>query len=281
LRILRQRITSWARDRMIIAGLMSLSHKEFNSNLTSARMTQKLVAAFGSIRTTDLIHGEVQPNVHGGPWEWCPQSLFDFGLSFSGSDPTDDFCFVTKSGRLRGRFLAYEATQRDTILPYGLHPAHKARITVALSDRKQCLLLTTEHIIKSRIFILFRPVYVHRNVVVGNWVGCVTLQVPPDATPLSRVITENVGGQEFILTEGRLPLFNSLPMRMFQFGSNVSPLKGMLPALDLHNLYWSLKSSQTMNWDSNGTRIFLTDSYDDSEAQVRYWPASVLLHPSI
>ncbi|KAJ2994718.1 hypothetical protein NUW58_g1476 [Xylaria curta] len=118
------------------------------------------------------------PIVSIGPWDWCPQSIFDFAQSFVSNAASGDYCEVQRDGRLRGDFLVYEVLYNDVISAYRPHPALAARVSVALSARNKCLLLTTATIQQQQTYILFQPMYLNDQTITGRWVGSVSLKSP-------------------------------------------------------------------------------------------------------
>ncbi|KAI8949403.1 hypothetical protein F4801DRAFT_553495 [Xylaria longipes] len=177
LRMLQTRTTSWARDRTLIAALMCLPRDAIDSTTTSPQMTQKILANFGSLRTTEIVNHRV-PMSNDGPWDWAPQSIFELGQWSLSDDPMGDWSYINGDGSIKCEFLAYEILQEDVINEYRHHPALAARISVALSRRRSCLLLTTRRIQQEDTYILFQPVSVSAWMVIGRWIGCVSLKTP-------------------------------------------------------------------------------------------------------
>ncbi|KAJ2986841.1 hypothetical protein NUW58_g4839 [Xylaria curta] len=177
LRMLQTRTTSWARDRTLIAALMCLPRDAIDSTTTGPQMTQKLLANFGSLRTTEIVNHRL-PMSSDGPWDWAPQSIFDLGQWSLSMDPMGDWSYIQEDGSIKCEFLAYEVLEQDIITEYRHHPALAARISVALSRRQNCLLLTTRRIQQEDTYILFQPVSVSAWMVIGRWVGCVSLKTP-------------------------------------------------------------------------------------------------------
>ncbi|KAI1100207.1 hypothetical protein F4804DRAFT_319650 [Jackrogersella minutella] len=175
LRMLQTRTTSWARDRTLIAALMCLPPDAIDSTTTGPQMTQKILANFGSLRTTEIVNHRV-PMSSDGPWDWAPQSIFDLGQWSLSSDPMGDWSYIYDDGSIKYEFLAYEVLYEDIIAEYRHHPALAARISVALSQRQNCLLLTTPRIQEEDTYILFQPVSVGPSMVMGKWIGCVSLR---------------------------------------------------------------------------------------------------------
>ncbi|RYC54741.1 hypothetical protein CHU98_g11468 [Xylaria longipes] len=177
LQILRPRTTSWARDRMIISGLMCLLPSEMDQSISGSEITQRILAKIGTLKVTELLSHSI-PMFNIGPWDWCPQSIFDFAQSFVSNAVSGDYCEVQRDGRLRGDFLVYEVLYSDVISAYRPHPALAARVSVALSARNKCLLLTTSTIQQQQTYILFQPTYMNDRTITGRWVGSVSLKSP-------------------------------------------------------------------------------------------------------
>ncbi|KAI0546421.1 hypothetical protein F4679DRAFT_557831 [Xylaria curta] len=177
LRMLQTRTTSWARDRTLIAALMCLPRDAIDSTTTGPQMTQKILANFGSLRTTEIVNHRI-PMSSDGPWDWAPQSIFELGQWSLSDDPMGDWSYIDEDGSIKCEFLAYEILQADVITEYRHHPALAARISVALSRRQSCLLLTTPRIQQEGTYILFQPVSVSAWMVTGRWIGCVSLKTP-------------------------------------------------------------------------------------------------------
>ncbi|KAI1371118.1 hypothetical protein F4677DRAFT_464491 [Hypoxylon crocopeplum] len=148
LRMLQTRTTSWARDRMLISALMCLPRDAVDSTTTGPQMTQMILANFGSLRTTEIINHRVP-------------IIFDLGQWSLSSDPMGDWSYISDDGSIKCEFLAYEVSAKDVITEYRQHPALAARISVALSRRQNCLLLTTPRIREE----------ISTWTVIGRWIG--------------------------------------------------------------------------------------------------------------
>ncbi|KAI3324923.1 hypothetical protein HD806DRAFT_459442 [Xylariaceae sp. AK1471] len=175
LRMLQTRTTSWARDRSLIAALMCLPRNATDSTTTGPQMTQRILANFGKLRTTEIVNHRV-PMSSDGPWDWAPQSIFELGQWSLSNDPMGDWSYIYEDGSINCEFLAYEVLQEDVITEYRQHPALAARISVALSRRQNCLLLTTRRIQQEDTYILFQPVSISSWKIMGRWIGCVSLK---------------------------------------------------------------------------------------------------------
>lgn len=67
------RATSFPRDKIIIAGLMTGVHN-LDGLASAAQITRQILVEQGSIELALLFHDKV-PMARTGPWSWCPDSL--------------------------------------------------------------------------------------------------------------------------------------------------------------------------------------------------------------
>ena len=251
LRVLKTRTTSWTRDRMLIAGLMCLSPRELDVNMTGPQVTRQLLLKFGSIQVADLIHGEV-PISTIGPWNWCPQSIFDFGHFFHFS--SDDECYIEESGLLWGRFTAHEILPDDAILPCGSHPAQAARVSAALSNRANCLLLTTSYLQKQSLYILFQPIYVEYMTIRGHWIGCVSHQ----------------GALRKKGSQAQQPKRRAQRNLLILFGEHSSLNGHLLPTLHVRTVMRTLEAFRQVIYAGSKLRWFLSDGFIQSDTRVGF-----------
>ncbi|GAP83672.1 hypothetical protein SAMD00023353_0500600 [Rosellinia necatrix] len=224
LRMLQTRVTSWARDRTLIAALLCLPRDAIDSTTTTPQMTQKILANFGSLRTTEIINHRV-PMSSDGPWDWAPQSIFELGQWSLSNDPMGGWSYIQENGSIKCEFLAYEVLQEDVITEYRHHPALAARISVALSKRRSCLLLTTRRIQQEDTYILFQPVSVTAWMVIGRWIGCVSLKTQLGASRRHlQVWNKDSNGRDiiglspptYVLGKSRSSIGKSLPVMNFE-----------------------------------------------------------------
>lgn len=238
---LRARVTSWVKDQLVIPGLMCLD--SLDSTATGPQITRDIVSHFREVFCSDLFHGEI-PITPCGPWSWCPSSIFDLGVSHNSlSRRPSAKCTISKNGLLSGTFTAYTLTRRDVVVPFGRHPAMASRISEALRDRRNCLILTdqSDRDQSHRQYILASPVWVgwHRRrlVISCRWSGCVYLGTPAaidshegQRPPLSKPI---ISAKELGFSNGRLRLGVHQNVR-FLFGADTDdggyPLPNMRPA---------------------------------------------------
>ncbi|KAK2002783.1 hypothetical protein LX36DRAFT_626332 [Colletotrichum falcatum] len=189
LHILRRRTTSWSRDRMIIAGLMSLTEGVMDPEWSGQQITQNILSTAPNMPITNFIHGEV-PMANYGPWSWCPRSIFDLGNVMPYDSGTFPAARVFPSGEMMTTLDAFEVLPDDVMVPCGSHPFLAARVSHAKANAAYSLLLASEAMRRRQLYILFQPffTYFHRTnpVVEGHWAACVTLQTPIHPIPPAR-----------------------------------------------------------------------------------------------
>lgn len=234
---LRSRTTSWPRDRMISAGLICLPPVKFESTMSTPQITRQILSQMDIIPVTSLFHSEI-PVASAGGWDWCPQSIYDFGHYFLSSAP-DYLCKVTEDGRMQADFTAWEISPGDDIVPCGLHPAQAARVSTALSDRSTCLLLTVPPLQERHLYILFQPIHVGERRVSGHWVACVHLR-----SPEIRVVLSKYEAADKNLTARR-----SIVYCTFEFGNNVNKAGVPLPATDIETTVLAVNGIRQSKFD--------------------------------
>lgn len=184
LQILRHRTTSWVRDRMIIAGLISLTEGNMDPEWTGQQITHNILATAPALPVTFFIHDEVTI-ANSGPWSWCPRSIFDLGKFMSNDTGTFPQARVFPSGEMMVTLDAFEVRPTDVMIPCGSHPFLAAQVSHAKTNARYSLLLASKSMQSRRLYILFQPclVYFHSKdpVVEGYWMACVTLQTSLEA----------------------------------------------------------------------------------------------------
>ncbi|KAI1503890.1 hypothetical protein F5X99DRAFT_79265 [Biscogniauxia marginata] len=231
--LLRSRTTSWARDRLIIPGLMCLPSFQFDSTASIPEITQQLITHFGEVQIRDLVHTEIPIAPH-GPWSWCPPSVFDLGQTRDAftNDPSM-MCFINKNGILRCKLNAVQLLDEDMIIPCGSHSAVLYRTSVALANRGHCVLLLdpwpkTGRGFGQMQFLLANPVGVDPpgadgiSVLKCRWVGGVYLALASIAPP-------PVSGQTESFASGRRKLWHVT----CEFGSDVNGEGDPLPSISM------------------------------------------------
>ncbi|KAF4969016.1 hypothetical protein FSARC_3670 [Fusarium sarcochroum] len=145
---MKHRHTSWARDRMIITGLMAYS-RGLGPDLTQAEITKKLlVGQIARITPHSLLHGNMTMCTS-GPWSWCPPVILDLAEDEEGYD---SFLDITSAGELVGKWGAKTPTKEETarLSPVGSHPSTVIRIKRYLALREEILVLDKRFVVRQR-----------------------------------------------------------------------------------------------------------------------------------
>jgi Heterokaryon incompatibility protein (HET) len=145
LAILQPRRTSWASDRMVIAGLMAEA-PDFHSADVQSETTRKILTKFGSMDKSSLLHGHVTIR-ESGPWSWCATSLYDMQSSFHMNDLE-----VHSDGSVTGNWLCSMLTKpnNETLWPRSSQLSVRLRTMAALRRPENCLVLRPEPIASDR-----------------------------------------------------------------------------------------------------------------------------------
>ncbi|KAI3338008.1 hypothetical protein F4824DRAFT_488905 [Ustulina deusta] len=157
-------------NRHVIPGLMCL--RSFDSAATGPQITRQILTHFGKIFCNDLCHSEV-PIRRSGPWSWCPPSIFDFSVSQNSLNGRPGaMCTISRKGLIWGSFTSYGLAR---------HPAVASRVSEALGERENCLLLVdrNDKVQSHRQFILACLTSIRwlgdTLAVSCQWAGCVYL----------------------------------------------------------------------------------------------------------
>lgn len=151
LQALATRTTSWARDRMLIAGLL-VGVEGVGKRGTQADIVRDVFLRFERVSPFFLFHGHATTAAQ-GPFSWCPLTLYDdrklLGSDFRGvvSNVLHKGLFVTKEGLLSSEgWYAYMLNEESVpmIKPYAFHEAVELRIKHALQKWRSCLLLSSQ-----------------------------------------------------------------------------------------------------------------------------------------
>ncbi|KAI1740188.1 hypothetical protein F4680DRAFT_122693 [Xylaria scruposa] len=248
--ILSHRTTSWARDHMLIAGLMCETLNA-RSDHSGFEITKLILSRLSRIDVPDLFHAEVPAATYGG-WSWCPQSIYGLGQLYHSSSYVDIRCRVFPDGRLTGRFQPYEILENDKIAPCGSHPALKARISLALSNRKSCLLLSTPHNQQDQLYILAQPVFMNGCTISCRWIACVRLQSPLSGRRREIHLSSHTYfrfGNDMSLSGAPLPpmSFDDLCSVSLSFRTNSNRYQGHRTICENHPRH-PRKNKNTRNW---------------------------------
>jgi hypothetical protein len=155
LSILKQRYTSWARDRLIIASILVSVH-EFDSTWSKPKMNKAILLHGKILDTTSaipqgaLLHGQVTM-CDNGPWSWCPMSRIDIGTAINGKpfkvEKSGGVSYnattlqIKETGAVTGLWSCRPLYQKDVHPPLGSHRSVTLRIESALRNKEKCLLL--------------------------------------------------------------------------------------------------------------------------------------------
>jgi hypothetical protein len=147
LTILQPRSTSWPRDRMMIAGLLT-NIPDVDYAHSQGKMTRDILKHVGKIRASCLMHGQVTMFDSGG-FSWCPSALYDMppeGLGdLEAGALSNDALTVDSQGTVTGSWYYRTLTRKDAeegrLLPHSSHPSVDTRIKVALQTYENCLIL--------------------------------------------------------------------------------------------------------------------------------------------
>ncbi|KAF5579834.1 hypothetical protein FPCIR_10899 [Fusarium pseudocircinatum] len=145
---MKHRHTSWARDRMIITGLMAYS-RGLGPDLTQAEITKRLlVEQIARITPHSLLHGNMTMCTS-GPWSWCPPVLLDLAEDEEGYD---SFLDITPDGELVGKWGVKTPTKEETtrLSPVGSHPSTVIRIKRYLALPEEILILDKRFVVRQR-----------------------------------------------------------------------------------------------------------------------------------
>ncbi|KAF2716586.1 hypothetical protein K431DRAFT_289288 [Polychaeton citri CBS 116435] len=187
-RLMKARTTSWARDGLLIAGMLCLPSFAFDSAASSSEITQQILKHLGAVSRRDLLHGAIPVSTK-GPWSWCPPSIYDLSKTYRANSEralTDD-CKIDESGRLLCyAFGATPLSQSDVLFPFGTHPALVKNIDVAQLEWRKCLILAPFSNQSDNEYILALPVRIldpfekewqrfqaTSGCLACRWVGCV------------------------------------------------------------------------------------------------------------
>ncbi|KAI3317264.1 hypothetical protein HD806DRAFT_372598 [Xylariaceae sp. AK1471] len=264
LKVLSSRTTSWTKDQMLIAALMCQdkngSKGLVDSTMTGPEIMKFLLVTFEKIRVTDFVHSEVPIATH-GPWSWCPQSVFHFGQLYHSSRVSNTDCIMLPNGRISCRLQAYEVLEDDVIISCGSHPAIRAKVSAALSNRPACLLLSTPCIQDDQpIYILSQPVFINNVTITVRWVACVQMQsaLDPQPIPILGSSDTRTGSRRRLHTlEMNIVGINTIAIE-FEFGNDITASGIPLSPLTFNFLSWAAGLTELNSQFKQGTMWILS-----------------------
>jgi hypothetical protein len=177
--VLKPRSTSWPRDRMVIAGLLSRVD-DLDYNRPPHEITKDIVNRVAKLNPASLHHG--QPTItESGGWSWCPPSLYDMpsetvgDLSEEGT-LGDYTCVMDKNGVLAGHWHWRPLEKEDSIsgrlLPNSQHLSTILKIRDAIRRWKYCMLLRDNNTCDGPALLVF-PVSRDEDFIYVKFVGSV------------------------------------------------------------------------------------------------------------
>ncbi|GIC87631.1 uncharacterized protein Aud_004017 [Aspergillus udagawae] len=183
--VLKPRSTSWPRDKMVIAGLLSRLD-DCDYSLQSDEITKAIMLRVSKIHPSSVLHG--QPTMRdSGAWSWCPSSLYDIpvesmGDTFMEGGLGDLTCLIEAEGILAGawhfRFLRREDSLPGRLIASSAHPSVIWKVANALRHWRHCLLLR-EQIIPGGPSLLVTTVSREGRFIHCRYVGAVLDVNPP------------------------------------------------------------------------------------------------------
>ncbi|KAF6224656.1 hypothetical protein HO173_012929 [Letharia columbiana] len=140
LKVLRTRNTSWPRDLMVVAGLLTEHKPETTKSDFIALITRAVIAGLVVIEESFLYHGHATMSQKGG-WSWCPFSLLDVQLRTNADEY--ERVYVDEQGATTGywKYRELEKGDTDKLQPYSFHISVHWQIRTALDQWENCLLL--------------------------------------------------------------------------------------------------------------------------------------------
>ncbi|ERF71390.1 hypothetical protein EPUS_07418 [Endocarpon pusillum Z07020] len=141
LTVLRTRTTSWQRDRMAIAGLLSRV-ENYDYSDSQAETTRKIIKSFEEVPKKFLAHGHSTLSDTGG-FSWCPSSLFHSEAAMAEQRNHSNVVRVDKDGAASAlwpyRLLSAQDPKR--LRPHSFNMAVEMRVKQALQNWDRCILL--------------------------------------------------------------------------------------------------------------------------------------------
>ena len=143
-KVLRTRSTSWPRDLMVIAGLLTGHKPKIDIPGFIAHTTREIINGLVEIEDSFLFHGHATMAQEGG-YSWCPFSLLDVHIRIDAT--TQHKVFVDELGAAVGLWTYRESNEEDAknTHPYNFHVSVDYQIRAALVQWENFLLLQNSH----------------------------------------------------------------------------------------------------------------------------------------
>ncbi|KAL9621540.1 MAG: hypothetical protein Q9160_004070 [Pyrenula sp. 1 TL-2023] len=158
--ILKTRSTSWPRDRVVIAALLSGINPATETTNMQAFVMNQIITSYRFINASVLIHGSSTIEEH-GRLSWCPTDLF----SRSSAILLDDIKFwhhlkleISLDAALDGMFLARPLNSMNlkVLEPFSTHIALHRKLRSAFTKSKEHLIITCSQ--NQRICLVVRAI---------------------------------------------------------------------------------------------------------------------------
>ncbi|KAK6530735.1 hypothetical protein TWF281_007574 [Arthrobotrys megalospora] len=176
--ILKPRTTSWERDRLIIAALLS-GVGDVPANIREDEITKKVIDHIHRLNRASLLHGKVTLSETGG-WSWCPPSVYNLPVDTFGDLADEErsvYCLVDKNGVLAGhwhyRLLEKEEVVQGRIISISSEMTVIMKTEDALRRWEYCLLLRETNKGGSGLGFLVMPVKKRKDFIHCRFIGAV------------------------------------------------------------------------------------------------------------
>ncbi len=140
LKVLRTRSTSWPRDLMVVAGLLTGHKPDITKSDFVALIVRDIVTGLVAVEESFLYHGHTTMRLKGG-WSWCPFSLLDVQLLTN----KDQFqrVYIDEEGAVTGswKYRVLSKEDVDKLQSYSFHTSVDWQIRTALAQWEYCVLL--------------------------------------------------------------------------------------------------------------------------------------------
>ena len=144
-KVLSTKSTSWPRDLMVIAGLLTGCKPNISLPDFLTYTTREIIVGLAEIEESFLYHGHATMT-HKGGFSWCPFNLLDVRLRPDTS--IRERVFVDELGAVIGSWMCRELGGKDakeSVHPYSFHVSVDYQIRAALAEWEKCLLLKHSH----------------------------------------------------------------------------------------------------------------------------------------
>ncbi|MCJ1374270.1 hypothetical protein MMC20_005502 [Loxospora ochrophaea] len=152
-KLLKTKSTSWPRDLMVVAAIMTGHDPKVETPGFIAHTTREIILSLVEIEESFLYHGHATMTQKGG-FSWCPFSLLD-GAVLTNTDRPERV-YVDEDGAVCGdwAYRALSIEDAKKVQPYSFHISVDWQIRVALERWKKCQLLQNTHNINMQALLV-------------------------------------------------------------------------------------------------------------------------------